>query len=124
MEKRTIRVSDILKMLEEGKERPVIKQELGLTNAEMKQLFSHPKLKGLKAKKPSSIILVDDLEEETINSYTVAATEVQPVNEEISPIEPTEQDLAVAEEDASQEYEITQKDSEEEIGEETSNGGW
>lgn len=65
IEKRQIRISEVLSLLDEGKSRKEIAQFYSKTMAEMNALvWSHPKLKGRKAKKQKdSIMLIDDIEE-------------------------------------------------------------
>jgi transcriptional regulator len=70
-EKKLITVSQILDLLNEGKTRKEIKEELNLTENEIKFVFKHPKLKGKKAKKPLSIELVDDTTNNSIKNSNV-----------------------------------------------------
>ena len=49
-EKKQIKISDVLQMLEDGKNRQEIGKELGIVPREVKMLFEHPKLKGKKRK--------------------------------------------------------------------------
>jgi len=65
MERKQIKVSQILDDLENGLGRNEIKEKYSLSGSEMKLIFSHPKLKGRKAKKVT-IDFIDDtkLEEE------------------------------------------------------------
>jgi len=69
-------------MLKDGKKRPEIAEELGITMAECTKLFQHPKLKGRKALKPVSFELVDDLEEEKTTGELVQ----QEVEQEEAPM--------------------------------------
>ena len=91
-----IKISDILAMLDEGKKRTEIAEELGITMAECRKIFQHPALKGKKAKKPLSIHLIDDVtlnvtqepfqeatvEQDTVQEEPQGNTE-SPVTEEI-----------------------------------------
>lgn len=77
MEKRQIKVSDVLTLLEQGKDRAAIKQELSLTHAEMTALFQHSKLKNKKPKVQPTFELVDDTEETTGEATPVAETNTQ-----------------------------------------------
>ena len=57
-----IKVSDVKDLLANGKTRDEIKEHYNLTSKELKFLFQHSKLKGLKTKKPfsPSFEIVDD----------------------------------------------------------------
>ncbi|HRT02628.1 MAG TPA: hypothetical protein P5513_01660 [Candidatus Diapherotrites archaeon] len=57
---REIKISEILNLLEKGYTRDMLKKHYSLTNKEIKNLFTHPKLKGLKAKKALSFEIIDD----------------------------------------------------------------
>jgi hypothetical protein len=75
MEKRIIKASDVLSMIQDrGMTRPEIKKELGLTGREMKELFSHPTLKYKRAVKKETVSFVfeDDVDstEETVELLT------------------------------------------------------
>ena len=60
-----IRMSDIIKLMEEGKTRKEINALYGETDAAMKaKVWSHPKLKNKKSAKIVNITLIDDTEEE------------------------------------------------------------
>ena len=60
-----VKVSDVLKMLEEGKDRKDIAAHYGLNANQTKDLFGHPKLKGKKTKKDysSAYVLEDDTDD-------------------------------------------------------------
>lgn len=59
----TIRISEVLALLDRGKSRKEIAEHYGKTEAEMQRsVWSHPKLKGRKAKKVDDILLEDDVE--------------------------------------------------------------
>ena len=60
---REIKISEILNLLDKGYTRDMLKEYYSLTNKEIKNLFTHPKLRGLKAKKAMSFEIVDDTEE-------------------------------------------------------------
>lgn len=109
---RQINSSQILAMLAEGKDRKAIKEELGISHAEMRYIFSHPSLKNAKPKKdPSaSFVFVDDVAGEVAHTVTeadVVANDGDPalaesVGETVvfsQPVEPEE----VAKEEAQQE---------------------
>lgn len=83
MEKKTVTLSEIKTDIENGLTRPEIKNKYGLTGQDMKNIFSHPKLKGVKAKK-TSIIFIDDEAEEIINNHvSIPETEPEPIEPEI-----------------------------------------
>jgi len=65
MEEKTIKISTILELSEQGKTKEEIRVHFGLTKSEINKMFQHPKLKGLKPKKGVSFTLVDDTEEST-----------------------------------------------------------
>lgn len=73
--KNQIKITDVLNLLEEGKDRAAIKEHLGLTHSEMAALFQHPKLKNKKPKTQLSFVLVDDTEEAVEESAPSAVSE-------------------------------------------------
>jgi len=52
-----------------GLTREEIAETLELTMADVKRIFQHPKLKGLKTAKKPMFVLEDDLDEETLAEY-------------------------------------------------------
>ena len=62
--KKQIKISEVLALLNDGKTREMIAEELELSKTEVSKLFQHPKLKGKKAKKAVTFELFDDTEEE------------------------------------------------------------
>jgi hypothetical protein len=61
-------ISQLIKHLkEDGMTRDEIRKKYGLTIAEAKDIFSHPKLKGLRVKtyKTIRVTLIDDTQDET-----------------------------------------------------------
>ena len=60
-----ITVSQIVEDLENGRDRKAIKAKYGLTVDEVKMIFEHPKLKGMRVKKARTVrfTLVDDIQE-------------------------------------------------------------
>lgn len=64
-EKKVVRISEVIDMLENGKTRPEIREELGLTASEITLLFKHPQLKGRRAKQPTNLEIIDDWAEES-----------------------------------------------------------
>lgn len=66
-DKKQIKVSEVINLLNEGNNREQIAEHFGLTNAETKLLFSHEKLVNLRArkkKKEPSFEVLDDTETE------------------------------------------------------------
>lgn len=72
--KKPIKISEVLNLLNEGKKRPEVAEALGITMAECRKLFEHPKLKGKQARKPVGFVVVDDLEEEENEEVKVETT--------------------------------------------------
>ena len=60
---REIKISEVISLLDKGYTRDMVKEYYSLTAKEIKNLFTHPKLRGLKAKKANSFQIVDDTEE-------------------------------------------------------------
>ena len=60
-------VTQIIEDLEEGRDRKAIKAKYGLTLDEVKMIFEHPKLKGMRVKKARVVrfTLIDDTIDET-----------------------------------------------------------
>lgn len=66
-------ISQLIKHLkEDGMTRDDIRKKYGLTIAEAKDIFSHPKLKGLRVKtyKTIRVTLIDDTQDETEDNQT------------------------------------------------------
>ena len=85
-----ITVSQIVEDLDNGRDRKVIKAKYGLTADEVKMIFEHPKLKGMRVKKSKVMrfTLVDDTVTESnqitigdvieqVSTETVAVVDVQ-----------------------------------------------
>lgn len=91
-----ITVSEVKSLLDQGKSRKEIADHFGKTQAEMQRMvWSHPKLKNLKAKKQyTSVELVDD-EEETVAETQV--TQEAPAVEEVAQVPGPEAVQAFAE---------------------------
>ena len=66
--KREIKVSEVIALLEAGKSREEIGAELSLTRAEVTALFKHPSLKGKKAKKQLNFVITDDTSDVTLEN--------------------------------------------------------
>jgi len=84
--KTQLTVSGIQGDLNNGLTRPQIQAKYNLTGKDLKDLFSHPKLKGLKTKPAPSFVLTDDTPdaEEVAAPVVEATTEVEtPVNETV-----------------------------------------
>lgn len=80
-EKKQIKVSEVIALIENGKTRSQIREELGLSLQELAVLFKHPKLKNRRAKSVPTIEIIDDLEE----TLEVVEDEDTPLEEESSP---------------------------------------
>lgn len=66
-----VTTSLVLSLLKDhGLTREEIAETLELTMADVKRIFQHPKLKGLKTAKKPMFILEDDLDDETLAEYT------------------------------------------------------
>lgn len=89
-EKKSISIQGVLNDLEAGLERDDIKAKLGLSHSEMKVLFSHPKLKHKKTKKPVSFDIIDDVPD------TPKRQSSDTVNRKRKPAQTTEQVAATA----------------------------
>jgi hypothetical protein len=72
-----ITVTQILNDLEHGRDRKVIKAKYGLTAEEVKMIFEHPTLKGVRVKKARVVrfTLVDDTVDSTQSSTPTAPLE-------------------------------------------------
>jgi len=65
-DKAQLTVSGIKNDLDQGLSRPEIQAKYGLSTRDLKSVFSHPKLKGLKTKPVPQFVLVDDEEADVI----------------------------------------------------------
>ena len=76
MEKIQITISSVLNDLANSMSREEIRDKYSLTNAQLKQVFSHPQLKGRKTKQVNVLFeLVDDVTKvETVELEPVAIT--------------------------------------------------
>lgn len=88
----------ILGMLAEGKDRPAIAEELGLSMKDIKVMFQHPELKGKKVKKVHEPAFEWDTPEdnEEVSNSTEAVEEDVVVSE--SKNEPDSQEVEVKKE--------------------------
>lgn len=87
-------VSGVQNDLKNGLSRPMIQAKYNLSSKDLKDLFSHPSLKGLKTKVAPGFILIDDTVEETLVDVPQDSfTDVQPLEEteEVEEIEVTEE---------------------------------
>jgi hypothetical protein len=90
MEKIQITISSVLNDLANSMSREEIRDKYALTNAQLKQLFQHPKLKGRKTKQVNVLFeIVDDVTPEVVEVAEV--TEVTPVVNDIT--NPTEEEV-------------------------------
>jgi hypothetical protein len=81
-EKKQIVISDVLDMLQEGKEREEIRLHYGLSKRDLKLLFQHPSLKGKKTKVAPAFEIVDDTVKD--NNDEIVIGEVVETNEEVA----------------------------------------
>ena len=74
---RTLTVSQLLEDLNNGIDRKDIRKKYGLTQAEAKTIFSHPKLQGIRVKraKVTRIQLIDDTEMTNPNQTSIPMPE-------------------------------------------------
>ena len=77
-EKTQITVSGIQADLNNGLTRVEIQAKYSLSGRDMKTLFAHPKLKGLKTKPAPSFELIDDTEDVVENAVEEVITEDTP----------------------------------------------
>ena len=76
-----VKVSEVLAMLESGKDRKDIAAHYGLNANQTKDLFNHPKLKGKKTKKDySSAYVLEDDTDDSVPTY------VPPVKKTDAPV--------------------------------------
>jgi uncharacterized membrane-anchored protein YhcB (DUF1043 family) len=101
-----ITVSEVKSLLDQGKSRKEIADHFGKTQAEMQRMvWSHPKLKNLKAKKQyTGIELMDD--EETLVAENVVEEVSTTVANEVTAEEPvaTEEQAPVAQDTVNQDW--------------------
>jgi len=76
-EKKQIKISDVVALLQEGKTRKEIAEHYDIPQSSVKKIFQHPKLKGKKSHKTPDYELVDDVSEDG-----TVITEDTPVNAE------------------------------------------
>lgn len=89
--KREIKVSEVIALLEAGKSREEIGTELGLTKAEVTALFKHPSLKGKKAKKQLDFVVVDDISDVTLETQEEEETPTEEYQDGFQGGEPQEE---------------------------------
>lgn len=103
MEKRKIKLSEVIELIDNGSKRPEIQEHYGLTGKEMQALFQHPQLKNRRAKRTEelSFELIEDIEEEE----EVVQEVVEEVQEEVLP----EPEVAVFEDPALIEEQVVEE---------------
>lgn len=92
--KTEIKISEVLSLLEEGKTREEIRDYFDITKPDLVALFKHPLLKGKKAKKQRSFVVVDDVSTEEVEQISNVAVEeevptIQDFEETIEEVEQT-----------------------------------
>lgn len=65
-ERKTITVTEVIRLLDEGMHRPQIAEHFGLTMSDVNKLFKNAALKGKKARKAPGFVLVDDTQSESV----------------------------------------------------------
>ena len=94
MTTKSVKITEVLSMLRNGytrdntsklynREIGSIKEHYGLTNAELKLLFSHEKLKNLKTKPVPSLQIIDDTETPVEESGELTGEEIPQVGDEV-----------------------------------------
>tara|TARA_B100000963_G_scaffold350597_1_gene361051 strand:+ start:109 stop:486 length:378 start_codon:yes stop_codon:yes gene_type:complete len=80
---KTLTVSQLLEDLDNGIDRKDIRKKYGLTQAEAKAIFSHPKLQGRRVKraKVTRIQLIDDTEMTNPNQISIPVPETTKLDE-------------------------------------------
>lgn len=83
-----ITISEVLECIDSGMKRTEIAEHFNISMTECNKMFQHPLLKGRRAKKQESFLLVDDIstEEEAENNAeesSVITEEPTPVREEV-----------------------------------------
>jgi hypothetical protein len=100
MERIQITISSVLNDLANSMTREEIRDKYSLTNAQLKQLFQHPQLKGRKTKKVEVMFeLIDDVTKEVTPKLTqrVVSEITNPVEDEVEEItETTVEDSTLA----------------------------
>lgn len=79
--KQEIKISQLLEDLENGLKRPTIAEKYNITMSDLNKIFQHPLLKGKKARKQISIILVDDVTEEVAENQTSIEEQIKEVED-------------------------------------------
>lgn len=65
-ERKTITVSEVIRLLDEGMHRPQIAEYFGLSMSDVNKLFKNPALKGKKARKAPGFVLIDDTQSDSV----------------------------------------------------------
>lgn len=90
-DKKQIKISGVLELLDQGMSREEIASHYDISMADCRRLFSHPALKGKKAKKLPAFELVDDITDEAQGSPIQEEEEFQAdVAAEVSSIQEEE----------------------------------
>jgi phage head maturation protease len=80
-----VSLSNVVALLEAGTKRKAIQEQLELTGAEMRVLFNHPKIKGMRAKR-TIVEIIDDLDgltdevDNNPSSPWLDALNIEPIN--------------------------------------------
>ena len=90
-ERKTITVSEVIRLLDEGMHRPQIAEYFGLSMSDVNKLFKNPALKGKKARKAPGFVLIDDTEgRNEATDYNNVVDNSQQVEENVPEVTRTE----------------------------------
>lgn len=90
-ERKTITVSEVIRLLDEGLHRPQIAEYFGLSMSDVNKLFKNPALKGKKARKAPGFVLIDDTEDRNVaTDYNNVVDNSQQVEENVPEVVGTE----------------------------------
>ena len=103
-ERKTITVTEVIRLLDEGMHRPQIAEHFGLTMSDVNKLFKNAALKGKKARKAPGFVLVDDTIADT-PSESVLAQHNQELYEDM--VNTQEQESNLAQKDSAEEARAT-----------------
>lgn len=73
-EKVQLTISSLQEDLKQGLDRDAIAVKYGITKADVKRIFEHPNLKGLRVRKAPSFVLIDDVTPANAEVIAVTAT--------------------------------------------------
>jgi hypothetical protein len=103
-------VSSVQNDLSNGLSRPMIQAKYNLSGKDLKALFSHPKLKGLKTKVAPSFVLIDDTDDSIATETANVLVEEPAVEEVVAEIEFEEVAESLPQTNATNEFEPWESD--------------